>query len=917
MVLLLFHSTLLPSLIPFTLDAEPGICSCFTRSIWDPSSIIDLAFTVLRSNKSSNLFFDTEDQEATREDKLGQTKEQLCKAEEERDRAFEELNQVRKMAEEANSRIDTALAAKNLQEPQAEEALNEVKKLIEESNSRIDVALATNNNNPAEPEIEVDSSFKDAVSNPTEFDLELNSSSTNAVREMAEEANSKADLAVEEKTEPDSSEQENDVNDNNDVDHGIREEFETRLVEKQSLLDEMKKEMDSVRASEVDAIGLLNDCKRRILELEAELEERKATETNLYDSLATQTNQLELNKILLEESKLEIASLREKLETLQQSALSSMKEETEESQIRPVEVEKILKEAEEEGEKLDPSKAKTLLEQMSFLRNELELAIEGEENDEKAKTLLEEMSFLKNELKLATEAEANSKRAMDDLALALKEVATEANQTKEKLVMSQVELQHSREEAEHLRVLLHKTEDTYKRLLEDSRKEAERNNNTAERLRLEAEESLLAWNTETTEFVNCIRRAEEERAAAQEESKRLMGLLKEAENKTVMSKEENQKLRDILKQALNEANIAKEAAGIAQSENSQLKDIIAVRDEALKMVTHENEMLRIHEAAAFENIKELKKLLAEAPIRELKNIEEEKSSTKEASKEDNKEAGKKTAKAHNKEGEKEAKSLSKTISFNLKDIIYSHKHHKEVMEEIRELTDDDDLKGSIFDALGMDSGSQGLDGDIVSSDEIDESQLDEAENNSRKRKALLRRFGDLIRRKGIVHISGSGSKTSKDINTVWIPPEANMFKVNVDGSCWENDMSISCGGIIRDAEKRWVMGFAKNLGKGNVLLAEMWGIRMGLQIARNNGLSNITIETDSLAAIKLIKGNTSESHPLYAITEDIKRMLFSNGSMNLVHIPRNANKVADTMAKQGHLLPFGDFLYEEPPVFSS
>ncbi|KAF7824601.1 putative ribonuclease H-like domain-containing protein [Senna tora] len=161
------------------------------------------------------------------------------------------------------------------------------------------------------------------------------------------------------------------------------------------------------------------------------------------------------------------------------------------------------------------------------------------------------------------------------------------------------------------------------------------------------------------------------------------------------------------------------------------------------------------------------------------------------------------------------------------------------------------------------------------------------------------------------------SQRPNDSNTVWRPPEANMFKVNVDGSCWENDMSIRCGGVIRDAEKKWVMGFAKNLGKGNVLLADLWGIRMGLQIAWNNGLSTITIESDSLAAIKMIKGNTYESHPLYAITEDIKRMLISNGSVNLVHISRNANKVADTMAKQGHLLPFGDFLYEEPPIFSS
>lgn len=440
------------------------------------------------------------------------------------------------------------------------------------------------------------------------------------------------------------------------------------------------------------------DYKRKFKELEAELEKRKESEANLFDTLVMQTKQLEQNKVLLEESKVEIASLEEKLKALQVDASANTKS------TSPKE------------------------------------GLEGMKNEgisKKAKTLVEELNVLKGELKSATKAEENSKKAMDDLAFALKEVATEANQVKAKLTLSQVELEHTKGDAERWKTMLENTEDKYKELLDVTKKEADRFKNTAERLRLEAEESLLAWNGKEMEFVNCIKRTEEERA-------RVVELLKEAENKTKVSKEENQKLRDILKQALNEANVAKEAAEIAKAENARLQD-------SLNLLVHENEMLKIHEAASFENIKELKRMLSESSsssssIKEFKNeeMERERSSTKEKAKDQN----------------KEHKNLSKTFSLNLKDMITTHKQqHKVGNEEVvnkEAQTDDDDddtLRGSIFDDVDSSSESEsrhememGIHYDF---DHLDDSHFDDSEGGStRKRRALLRRFGDLIRRRG-------------------------------------------------------------------------------------------------------------------------------------------------------------------------
>ncbi|CAJ2667880.1 flagellar attachment zone protein 1-like [Trifolium pratense] len=456
---------------------------------------------------------------------------------------------------------------------------------------------------------------------------------------------------------------------------------------------------------------LLAEYRRKLQESEVELEKRKESEANLFDTLVMQTKQLEHNTILLEESRHEIASLEEKLKTLQLSAYQTNG--LEDMKVTEKGLPKIKVHETQEG----VEEGKLYL---------------------KAENLVEELNLLKSELQLATQAEENSKKAMDDLAFALKEVATEANQVKAKLTLSQVELEHTKTDAERWRVTLQNTEEKYKELLDVTRKEADRYKNTAERLRLEAEESLLAWNGKETQFVTCIRRAEEERLLAQEETTRLLELLNEAESKTKVSKEENQKLRDILKQALNEANVAKEAAEIAKAENSRLQD-------SLNLLVHENEMLKIHEAASFENIKELKKMLSETSTKEFRNEDLEKFLTaKEGTKE----------KPHHKE-HRETKSLSKNFSLNLKDMITTHKqqpknedvNNKDIITE-----DDDTLKGSIFDEVDDSSDESRHDADMGIPDEfdnIDESHFDnyEGDTNNRKRRALLRRFGDLIRRK--------------------------------------------------------------------------------------------------------------------------------------------------------------------------
>lgn len=286
----------------------------------------------------------------------------------------------------------------------------------------------------------------------------------------------------------------------------------------------LREAMDNAEEAARDSVS---DHRRRIQELEDELEKRKFSEANVLVSF-------EQNKVEMEVCKREMARLYEKIKSMEEENSRSSNGET----------------------------------------------AAKEEASLKIKNLTDEVSRLENELKMATEAEEKSRKAMDTLASALKEVAEEATEAKEtvkhKLGATQIELDQVKKENAKLKERVAEIEDKQKKDLEEAKKEMEVHKNAAERVRLEAEETLLAWNGKEIGFVSCIKQAEEERDNAQRECVRL---------------------RDILKQAISEANAAKLAANTAINESSKLKDAIADKEDALHFLEQEIERLKTNKVS--------------------------------------------------------------------------------------------------------------------------------------------------------------------------------------------------------------------------------------------------------------------------------------------------------------------------------
>ncbi|KAF8096999.1 hypothetical protein N665_0297s0010 [Sinapis alba] len=120
---------------------------------------------------------------------------------------------------------------------------------------------------------------------------------------------------------------------------------------------------------------------------------------------------------------------------------------------------------------------------------------------------------------------------------------------------------------------------------EEVRKESDLLKNTSERLRIEEEESLLAWNGK--ESVIILKRGRDEKSSLLDENNRLLVALIAAENLRKKAKDENMAVRDILKPVINKANMAKEA--VTGAENSNLTDALLDKEEELQFALKEVE----------------------------------------------------------------------------------------------------------------------------------------------------------------------------------------------------------------------------------------------------------------------------------------------------------------------------------------
>ncbi|GLT28325.1 hypothetical protein SLA2020_032670 [Shorea laevis] len=150
-------------------------------------------------------------------------------------------------------------------------------------------------------------------------------------------------------------------------------------------------------------------------------------------------------------------------------------------------------------------------------------------------------------------------------------------------------------------------------------------------------------------------------------------------------------------------------------------------------------------------------------------------------------------------------------------------------------------------------------------------------------------------------------------NFKWDKPPSNVIKLNTDGSAKGNPGISAAGGIFRDCQGNWKLGYARKIGWSNSLAAELWAIRDGLQLAIMHRFFHIIVESDSLVAINLLHEPPPASHNLNSLIFDCMELVQQIPKAELKHIVRESNMAADQMAKQGHVIDCDCVIFEDIP----
>ncbi|KAF3788449.1 putative WEB family protein [Nymphaea thermarum] len=576
---------------------------------------------------------------------LKKATDQLMVAEDAKSRALDELREMKKMAEEANSRLTEALFAQR----RAEE-ISEVERFRVDELEQANIEVAQKRDEAWQFEIEAvqkQRSLDAAALLVAREELERVSRELSAASEAKELALEQADDAQKtaisnaKKIEDLSSalaslketltfssafERENEMGGSKweaeaiesselaaesrlvieSLRKGIEraKEAESMLRDREELLEKLNLELSSTRDSEFRASGSLLESKKMIEKLEREIQITKASKDGAFESMESITKQLEEAKMSLEETKLEISSLREKMQAMEASVRQSS-DDLEDSH-RSVDKGNIGLHGMGETIELLKLELENALKDLSLTREREELAISNMED------LAEEASSLRNELRSVRKAEEKSKQTLDDLAVALKEVTTEANQVKDELLSAQAELENLKAEAERYKRNVSSTEDVLQLELEKASKEIERLKEKAERAKLDAEHASSIWKEKEIGFINCIKVSKEEIAIKEEANEELRISLGKAEEEAREAQEEKRRLMDSVKQAEADLSSVRESLELVSVENLRLRDRLSKVERELEKKNNENEYLRNSEAAAAEEVDRLTRLLEAA-----------------------------------------------------------------------------------------------------------------------------------------------------------------------------------------------------------------------------------------------------------------------------------------------------------------
>lgn len=158
---------------------------------------------------------------------------------------------------------------------------------------------------------------------------------------------------------------------------------------------------------------------------------------------------------------------------------------------------------------------------------------------------------------------------------------------------------------------------------------------------------------------------------------------------------------------------------------------------------------------------------------------------------------------------------------------------------------------------------------------------------------------------------------NKAIPVAWTRPEMGWTKLNFDGSSKgkKSPGKASIGGVLRDHEAQFLMGYAEPIGRANSTMAELTALTKGLELVLENGWKDVWLEGDAKDLVEIIIGKREvkcvEARSYFRY---IDSLILDLNNFKVTHVYREGNRVANRFASIGHRYKKLEIWREIPPL---
>ena len=187
---------------------------------------------------------------------------------------------------------------------------------------------------------------------------------------------------------------------------------------------------------------------------------------------------------------------------------------------------------------------------------------------------------------------------------------------------------------------------------------------------------------------------------------------------------------------------------------------------------------------------------------------------------------------------------------------------------------------------------------------------------NRKGKSLKLAVDVVYQAKEYLHyVATPRLQTRRVIRCIWWErPEQGWKKLNTNGSCIGLHSLVGCGGLVRNANGQWVVGFNKRIEVTSSFAAELWGLREGLKLCCNLNILCLEVEMDAKSIVDVLGNPDYVNNIISPILDDCRQLITRFHQVYIKHCFRQTNQCANGLAKMSLRMNADFLIYDNLPV---